>query len=142
MPLSLPVSRLIRDNVSLLMTFSFSRPTLERLVTERFEGEFKLFREAVFEFSAQRAEKACLDLALLLRYLDDEVSISKAYESSGHQGFGYVTAADGSVGVLQLRDVANKIIHAQTRSSGHLASGIVRFSFAHLGTGRDGDRQK
>ena len=114
MALSLPVSRLIRDNVSVLLTFAFSRPTLDRLVTERFEGEFKAFREAAFDLSAQRAEKACLDLALLLRYLDDETSLSDQYADSGHPGFGYVTLPDESVQPLELRDVANKIIHAAT----------------------------
>jgi hypothetical protein len=114
MALSLPVSRLIRDNVSVLLTFAFSRASLEKLVAERFEGEFKPFREAAFDFSAQRAEKACLDLALLLRYVDDESGLSKRYVETGHQGFGYVTLPDGKIDVLKLRDVANKIIHAST----------------------------
>jgi hypothetical protein len=114
MALSLPVSRLIRDNVSVLLTFAFSRTALEKLVAERFEGEFKAFREAAFDFSAQRAEKACLDLALLLRYLDDESGLSGEYAESGHPGFGYVQLPGAKTDVLKLRDVANKIIHAST----------------------------
>ena len=116
MALSLPVSRLVRENVSVLLAFAFSRTALERLVAERFEGEFKTFREAAFDFSAQRAEKACLDLALLLRYVDDESGLSGRYADSGHPGFGYVTLRDGTTDILKLRDVANKIIHAETLS--------------------------
>jgi hypothetical protein len=116
MALSLPVSRLIRENVSGLLTFAFSRKNLEKLVAERFDGEFQAFREAAFEFSAHRAEKACLDLALLLRYVDDESGVSGQYADSGHSGFGYVTLTNGTTDILKLRDVANKIIHAATLS--------------------------
>jgi len=42
------------------------------MVERVFMGEWEYLRKALFEISAQRAEKACLELALVLRILDDE----------------------------------------------------------------------
>jgi hypothetical protein len=108
--LSLPVARLIRENVSVLMTHAFSRTALQNLFDQTFEGEWKHFQETVFDFSEQRAERACLELAILLRYLDDDRGISKTFEQQ--LTFGLIQNADGSEEPLKLRDVANKIIHA------------------------------
>jgi hypothetical protein len=109
--LSLPVARTIRENVAILLTHGLSRSPLQSLVDQRFEGGFKQFRETAFAFAEQRAERACIELAVLLRYLDDEQNISATYE--GRIAFGYLTKSDGTVVDLTLRDVTNKIIHAR-----------------------------
>jgi len=57
--LSLPVSQLIRENMSILMTFAFSREPLQQLIEKGFSGEWKNLQETVFSMSEQRAEKAC-----------------------------------------------------------------------------------
>ena len=113
--LSLPVSRTVRENVAVLLTYAFSRAPLEALVTARLEGEFQQFRETAFVLAAQRAERACLELAIMLRYLDDEGSISSTYGHSDVK-FGVLVGSDGTTGPLTLRDVANKMIHARAFS--------------------------
>lgn len=112
--LPLPLVQLVHENLSVVMTFAFSREPLERLVDEKFEGEWKYLKKFVLDMSEERAIKACIELAIYLRALDDEIQISKwLRENSGH-AFGTVTMADGSTEHLTFRDVANKIIHAAT----------------------------
>jgi hypothetical protein len=94
------------------MTFAFSRTALEDWAKVTLEGEFKRFRETLFDIPAQRAERAALELALLFRYLDDESNISSYYREGSAIGFGYVEDLDGAVTDLSLREVTNKIIHA------------------------------
>lgn len=109
--LSLPVAKLVRENISVLMTYAFSRSPLQNLVDKTFAGEWKQFQETVFALSEQRAEKACLELAIFLRYLDDEEDLSGYYDKETLE-FGQLELKDGSVKALVLREVANKIIHA------------------------------
>ena len=46
------------------------------MVEAKFKGEGNYLNKALFEISAQHAEKACVELALFLRTLDDEEEIS------------------------------------------------------------------
>jgi hypothetical protein len=110
---SLPLTQLIHENLSVIMTFCFSRHSLERLVDSRFQGEWKYLRKSLFEVSERRAEKACLELALFMRLLDDEQRMSEYLRQTGSKHtFGRLVMRDGSTRDLGLRDVANKIIHA------------------------------
>jgi hypothetical protein len=59
-----------------------------------------------------RATRAILELALLLRLLDDEEGVSEYFASTSRISFGRLVKADGSEASLTLRDVCNKIIHA------------------------------
>ena len=111
--LMIPLSRLVRENVSIVMTFAFSQPPLQALVANHFQGEWKYLNQTLFDFSAERAEKAVIELALFLRMLDDEEGLSKYVGQSGHPGFGELFFSNQPTGVLSLRDVSNKIIHAQ-----------------------------
>jgi len=110
--LSLPVKRVIRENVSILMTYAFSRMPLQKWSEKSLQGEFKQFYETVFGMAEQRAERACLELAIFLRYLDDEENLSDHYEGYTGIDFGYLHLKDGTIKLLTLRDVSNKIIHA------------------------------
>lgn len=110
--LSLPVVRLVRENVSVLMTYAFSLGPIQELVNRTFEGEWKQFQETVFSLAEQRAEKACLELAIFLRYLDDAEGLSKYYQTTTNVSFGKLEFQDGNEEDLKLREVANKIIHA------------------------------
>jgi hypothetical protein len=95
------------------MTFCFSRRALEQLVNTRFSGEWKYLRKGIFDVSESRAEKACLELALFLRMLDDEEGISKLLTDTNRDvRFGRLKLKDKQDRDLKLRDVANKIIHA------------------------------
>lgn len=110
--LLLPVARLVRENLSVLMTFAFARGPLHDLITKNFIGDWKYLHETVFSMSQQRAEKACLEMALFLRYLDDEQGLSKYVEGKTNFQFGTLHLRDGGKEDLKLREVANKIIHA------------------------------
>jgi hypothetical protein len=110
--LALPVSKLVRENMSELMTFAFSREPLRQLIETGFKGEWKHLQETVFGMSELRAEKACLELAIFLRYLDDEEGLSKYVDERTNFNFGRLALRDGKEEELKLRDVANKIIHA------------------------------
>src|SRR5712671_870121 len=73
---SLPLTRLIHENLSIVMCFVYSRKPLSQMMDAKFQGEWKYLNKALFDVSAERAEKACLELALFLRMLDDEAKIS------------------------------------------------------------------
>jgi len=112
----LPLTQLVHENLSVVMTFAFSRGPLERLVGEKFEGEWKYLRKFVFDIAEERAIKACIELAIYLRALDDEEKMSTWLRENSGRAFGQVTCSDGSTKRLALREVANKIIHAASFS--------------------------
>ena len=78
---SLPLTRLVHENLSIIMCFAYSRKPLKNMVQAKFKGEWKYLNKALFEISAQQAEKASVELALFLRTLDDEEEIS-AYHNA------------------------------------------------------------
>jgi hypothetical protein len=110
--LSLPIAGTIRECVATLATYAFSKLPMQAWADKWLHGEFGQLRHTMFELPAQRAERACLELAVLLRYLDDERGISDSYRGHSEMDFGRLHGNDGSVKQLELRDVANKIIHA------------------------------
>jgi hypothetical protein len=115
--LALPIASLVRDNASVLMTFAYSRRPLEHLVENRYVGEWGLLRETLLNLPQARAERAALELALLLRYLDDEKALSAFAKEHANFCFGFLFR-EGSrePDPIFLRDVSNKIIHARSLS--------------------------
>jgi len=110
---SLPLTQLIHKNLSVLMTFCFSRNQLDKLVETQFIGEWKYLRKGLFEVSEKRAEKACLELAMFLRMLDDEQEISDyGKHKTSPLNYGKLIITGKPEQILGLRDVCNKIIHA------------------------------
>jgi hypothetical protein len=109
---SVPITRLIHENLGVLMTFSFSRGPLERRVKQLFEGNWEHLHKAIYSIPQEKAERACLELALFLRIYDDEKQISAVLARSNLSKFGRLIMRDGSEKALSLRDVANKIIHS------------------------------
>jgi len=112
----LPLTQLVHENLSVVMTFAFSRGPLEQLIDKRFQGEWKYLRKFVFDISEARAIKGCIELAVYLRALDDEEKMSAWLRENSGRTFGQVIGSDGSVKPLALREVANKIIHAASFS--------------------------
>jgi len=108
----LPLTKLVHENLSIVMTFVFSRGPLDQLIDEKFQGEWKYLRKFVFEIAEERAIKACIELAIYLRALDDEEKMSAWLRANSGRAFGRVTCSDGSTERLALREVANKIIHS------------------------------
>jgi hypothetical protein len=114
---SLPLSHLVHENLSVVMCFVYSRRPLEKMVEEKFAGEWKYLNKALFDISEQRVEKACLELALFLRLIDDEEKITDYISSFGSpSSCGRLIKKDGSEVTLPFREVANKIIHAARRT--------------------------
>ena len=108
---SLPLSRLVRENLSIIMDFCFARPGLEQLVDRKFHGEWKYLRKMLFEMSEERAGKAAIELAIFMRLLDDREDISSYLAGQSWQ-FGRVVAKNKPDKIMRMREVANKIIHA------------------------------
>jgi hypothetical protein len=69
---SVPLTRLVHENLSIVMCYAYSQKPLAEMIESKFKGEWKYLNKALFEISAERAEKACLELALFLRMVDDE----------------------------------------------------------------------
>ncbi len=109
---SQPLTHLIHENLSVLVTFAFSRTPLVSLRESKFRGEWKYLDRALFTVSEQRAERACLELATFIRLLDDDENIASYLRETGGHRFGRVMKKDEPDEPLYLRDLTNKIIHA------------------------------
>jgi hypothetical protein len=109
---SQPLTHLIHENLSALVTFAFSRVPLESLRDNKFRGEWKYLDRALFTVSEQRAERACLELATFIRLLDDDENIADYLRQTSGDSFGRVLKKDQPDEPLYLRDMTNKIIHA------------------------------
>jgi hypothetical protein len=94
------------------MNFAYSRQPLENLVTTEFVGEWKYLRKALFEISEQHATRACIELALFMRLLDDKEDLSRLLGHMRRRGFGNLFHTSKPPSPLKMRDVANKVIHA------------------------------
>lgn len=115
--LAIPIASLVRDNASVLMTFVYSRRPLENLVENRYVGDWGLLRETLLDLPQARAERASLELALLLRYLDDENALSAFAKEHANYCFGFLfREGSNDSEPIFLRDVSNKIIHARSLS--------------------------
>jgi hypothetical protein len=108
---SLPLTRLVHENLSILMCFAYSQPALERMVGEEFTGEWKYLNKALFQISQERAEKACFELALFLRTLDDEEGLTAYFKGKGVPVCGRLIMKDNSEEDLTFREMTNKVIH-------------------------------
>lgn len=112
---SLPLTRLIHENLSIVMSFAYSRKPLADMVEGHFAGDWKYLNKALFDISAERAEKAVLELALFLRMLDDEENLSQHWDyhyGSEPYECGTLVTKDGSEKLLTVREAANKVIHS------------------------------
>lgn len=98
---------LIAENASIVLTFAHSRSSFGAL-HERFAGEWKGLDKILFEVPELRADRALLELAYLLRNLDNTEGIS----ANVNFPLGTLHMKDASTGELSLRDMTNKVIHA------------------------------
>jgi hypothetical protein len=110
---SLPLTSLVHENLSIVMCFAYSRKSLHKLVKTKFVGQWRYLRKALLEISEERANKACMELALFLRMVDDQDEIS-AYHAAikSVPNCGKLIMKDGSKKLLPFREVANKILHS------------------------------
>lgn len=109
------LTRFVHENLSIVMTFAYSRSPLIELIEKRFRGEWKYLRKAIFEIPEEKANRAILELAVLLRILDDEEQITEYDNQSGKVWeCGRLTLDNGQVKQLSFREFSNKIIHSKT----------------------------
>ena len=105
----LPLVELILENISTIMGYAFSTPTLEKWTKRFFEGgECKSLGIACFEIPQKRATLALLQLATQLRLLDNYYPPPSYYELD----FGKIIKQDGAEEKLYFRDMTNKIMHS------------------------------
>lgn len=110
--LSLPLTQLVHENLSVVMNFCFSRASLTELVATRFSGEWPYLQKTLFGLAEQRAGRAVLELAMFVRLLDDREGISAPLRETGDLVLGRLFLKGDREQPLTMREAANKIIHA------------------------------
>jgi hypothetical protein len=104
---NLPLNRLIQDKLSLVLSFALSRREAADF-RKRFSGPWPIADRVLHTFPEEQATAALMEVALFFRTLDDREQYSTEFKG---EDFGTVTKNDGTIAVLNLRDVSNKIIH-------------------------------
>jgi hypothetical protein len=104
------ITRLIHDNLWIIISFAYGQPVVARVVNERFLGEWKLLWKTI-EYAEMRADRALLEMATQLRVLDDAEGLSKLYRKMKYPPFGHVIQVDDTRTELHLRDLTNKAMH-------------------------------
>ncbi len=113
---------IIKENITIILTFVFSRERLQEISNDRTLGEWKFLGDAVSEATLARAERAALELGILFRLLDDKYKIPNYFKDKKTIVFGLISGGSESGQHLSAREMSNKIVHAQdlkwdTRSS-------------------------
>jgi hypothetical protein len=107
------ITRLIHDNLWIVISFAFGRPVIARFVDARFKGEWKYLNKTIYERAEIRADRALLEMATQLRVLDDAEQLNQYFEQAKRPPMGVVIQGDGSKTDLHFRDLTNKIMHAE-----------------------------
>lgn len=107
---ALPLARLLHDNMAIVITFVFSQAPIKRLIKERFKGHPKRLEEFSFKVPRRNATRACLEIALLIRLIDD--LLKNANYQRKVNCFGVLHRTDETEEPLTRRELTNKIIHA------------------------------
>ncbi len=101
------INRFIHENLSIVLTFAYSRPAIGGALQRRFKGDWKHLHTTIYEIGERRADRALLEMATQLRIIDDAEDFSSQFPHA----FGKVVQADGSETPLYFRDMTNKIMH-------------------------------
>ena len=106
----------IHENLGLVLTFAFSWHALRAyggwLSARRWYASDAVLRE----LPQQRATRAIIELAVMFRALDDARNIATDPYVATHPSplrYGDLSMVDGTIEPLALRDVTNKIVHAE-----------------------------
>lgn len=106
------ITRLIRENVWIVLSFALAKPEAQRIVETHFLGEWKYLDQLIHEVAEIRADRALLEMATQLRILDDTEGLDDKLKAYGFLTFGTLTKAKGNITDLHFRDMTNKVIHA------------------------------
>src|SRR5690349_5383677 len=110
--LPLPFTTLIHENLAIVLTYAYSYKALQSDLLSTFQGEWKFLRKTIDELAPARATRAFVELASLLRLLDDREKISGYLRQTGGHDFGRVIKDGAPDERLYLRDLTNKVVHA------------------------------
>src|SRR5262245_42773019 len=87
---TLPLTRLLHENMATVITFVFSQWPIRRLMDEQFTGHWKYVEAFAFEVPERNATRACLEIAVLLRLIEEP----PAYQQ---WSFGVIYGTDGTI---------------------------------------------
>jgi hypothetical protein len=107
------ITRLIHDNLWVVISFAFGQPAIAKFVDAQFKGEWKYLNKTVYERAEIRADRALLEMATQLRVLDDAEQLSSYFAQTKRPPMGVVIQADDSKTELHFRDLTNKLIHSE-----------------------------
>jgi fumarate reductase flavoprotein subunit len=105
----------VHENMATAMTFAFSQERIRQIIEEKFCGRWPYLEKFCFDLPERNATRACLEVALLIRSLDDQKKIAKDFatiDQGKPRSFGVIHGTDDAQTPLLLRDLPNKIIHA------------------------------
>jgi hypothetical protein len=86
--LPLPFTTLIHENLAIVLTYAYSYKALQTDLLSTFQGEWKFLRKTIDGLAPERATRAFVELASLLRLLDDREDISGYLRQTGGHDFG------------------------------------------------------
>jgi hypothetical protein len=95
----LPLTRILHENMATIVTFAFSYWPIRRLLDERFAGYWKYVEEFAFGVPERNATRACLEIAVLLRLIEEPPEYQK-------WSFGTIYHTDGTTTPLCLKERA------------------------------------
>jgi hypothetical protein len=110
----LPLTRFLHENMATVITLVFSQAPIKRIINERFKGYWEYLEDFAFEVPCRNAIRACLEIALLIRLIDDTYETPRFVKKQ--HSFGVIHCAGGKTKPLNLRELTNKIIHAKDLS--------------------------
>jgi hypothetical protein len=108
------ITRLIHENLWIVISFAFARPVVDTVVAQRFTGEWKYLEKTISEFSERRADRALLEMAIELRALDDQDKLDELFKKKARWPLGTVVQGDDLITDLHFRDMTNKVMHAKS----------------------------
>jgi hypothetical protein len=94
-----------------VITFAFSYWPIKRLIEQYGNVYSVILKDFAFEVPGRNAIRACLEIAVLIRLLDERHSFMGEKPSN----FGVVHRMDGTEEPLTLRELTNKVIHGERR---------------------------
>jgi hypothetical protein len=113
---ALPLTRLVYDNMAIVVTFVYSQEPINRLLKEPLRDFWQHVENFSYEVPRRNAIRACLEIAVLIRLIDDQHKIANFLDRHKLRHFGVVYRTDETTTPLHIRELTNKIIHAKELS--------------------------
>jgi hypothetical protein len=107
------ITKLLHDNFWIVLSFAFGQPTIAKIMSQKFAGEWNYLHKSVYENAEIRADRALMEMATQLRVLDEAEELNEAFKREQHAPFGIVVQPDGTQTEMHLRDLTDKIIKAE-----------------------------